>query len=61
MYLEDQRGTATFEDDPEVVTSFTEVFLDLETRAAAPERLQFYVERALREITEADERDGGAA
>jgi len=35
-----------------VVTAFLEMFLDLERRASAPDRLPLYVERALRELSE---------
>jgi hypothetical protein len=52
LYLEDQRGSSTFEDDPDVVTAFLEMFLELERRASAPDRLPVYVERALRELSE---------
>jgi transcriptional regulator with XRE-family HTH domain len=52
LYLEDQRGSSTFEDDPDVVTAFLEMFLELERRASAPDRLPYYVERALRELSE---------
>ena len=55
LYLEHARGTTMFEDDPEVVTPFVEVFLDLERRAAGSEHLAFHVDRARREIaTEPD-------
>ena len=51
LYLEDSRGSATLAEDPEVVTAFIEVFLDLEVQAAPLERLEFYARRALSEMT----------
>lgn len=53
LYLEDPRGSTTVEDDPEIVTAFVEMFLELERQAVEPERLEFYIHRALREMTDA--------
>lgn len=52
LYLENPRGGAIFEDDPDRVAKFLEAFLDLEDRTANSRPLEEYVARAISEIDE---------
>jgi transcriptional regulator with XRE-family HTH domain len=47
VYLENRQGDSIFENDDGVTAMYLELFRDLERRAAPPEELDAYVERAI--------------
>ena len=47
VYIEQRRGDAIFQDELEVTGNHLRLFAELEKRAASPDELDAYVERAI--------------
>jgi hypothetical protein len=47
VYIEQRRGDALFQDEVEVIANHQRLFVELERRAAHPDELRTYVERAI--------------
>jgi transcriptional regulator with XRE-family HTH domain len=47
VYIEQRRGDALFQDEVEVTANHQRLFVELEKRAARPDELDMYVERAI--------------
>lgn len=47
VYIEQRRGDAIFQDEVEVIANHQRLFVELEKRAAHPDKLGVYVERAM--------------